>query len=285
MTTDTTDARPTALLPMESATVVVITPEMARDWLRLNVRNRTLSVTKIEQFTNDMQAGAWQVTNQGLGFDRHGNLIDGQHRLHAVIKAGVAVRMMVVRNLAPDAQANIDTGRARTPGDMLSVLDGVKNATNVAAIARQAIFWDRGHRWLNTSTATHREVREYVSDPAHRLIFRAAEISSNARSLKGLIRPAVLGLAYYVCARIDEIDAETFFVDLLIDGIGVTANHPVLALKVRLAHEDKKARTVVDFNKMAYIVMAWNKWRKGESITRLNAPKSGWTADNFPNPI
>ena len=39
--------------------------------------------------------GEFTLTHQGIAFDEDGNLIDGQHRLHAIIKAGIAVKMEV----------------------------------------------------------------------------------------------------------------------------------------------------------------------------------------------
>lgn len=121
--------------PFDARTVLV-TPDLARDWLATAASNRKLNQRHVVILAEDMRHGRWALTHQGLAFDEHGRLVDGQHRLHAVILAGCSVLMMVVRGVALESVLNaVDQGTIRTPGQAL-IMRGVANGTLVAAISR-----------------------------------------------------------------------------------------------------------------------------------------------------
>jgi hypothetical protein len=146
---------------MPVSEIVVITPEMATKWLGSNERNRSVSQATVSGYAADMQAGAWRVTHQGLGFDVDGKLIDGQHRLHAVIKANVPVAMLVTHNLPRDAQDVIDAPRLRSVKDQLELIDGVTNAMGKAAVAK--IVYALEHNIRQTFKLTLHQTRELLA--------------------------------------------------------------------------------------------------------------------------
>ena len=75
---------------------ILVTPEMARRWLDSNTRsNRRPSAKTVDAYAREMAAGRWLVTHQGIAFNQAGELVDGQHRLLAIIEADVNVLMMV----------------------------------------------------------------------------------------------------------------------------------------------------------------------------------------------
>ncbi|HEY5050458.1 MAG TPA: hypothetical protein VII50_06125, partial [Acidothermaceae bacterium] len=67
--------------------VQTITPAKAAEWLEANTTNRPVSRTVVRSFAEAMKRGEWIVTHQGIAFDVSGVLIDGQHRLAAVVEA------------------------------------------------------------------------------------------------------------------------------------------------------------------------------------------------------
>lgn len=103
-------------------TCELISPKVATAWLETNTHNRPVRQRHVEFLTNEIRNGAWKVTNQGIAFDYNGVLLDGQHRLWAIVYADKAVKMNVTRGLDPDAQDAIDiNGAARSVGDMLTL--------------------------------------------------------------------------------------------------------------------------------------------------------------------
>ena len=92
--------------------VMLVTPEMAAEWLKTNTRNRTPNRDKLNKLKSDMTNGQFQLTHQSIAFDVDGNLIDGQHRLISLVETGVTVPMAVAYN-AP-VSPNLDIGTKRT---------------------------------------------------------------------------------------------------------------------------------------------------------------------------
>lgn len=83
--------------------VELITPEEAKEYLSHNIENnRTINSSKVKIFANDMKNGAWQLNGEAIRFNEMGKLVDGQHRLSAIIQAGVPVTMVVMRNIGKD---------------------------------------------------------------------------------------------------------------------------------------------------------------------------------------
>jgi hypothetical protein len=71
-----------------SAEIVLVTLEIAAQWLDRNPQNRRIVQSRVSFYAAQMQAGSWKLTHQGIAFDEYGNLVDGQHRLYAVILSG-----------------------------------------------------------------------------------------------------------------------------------------------------------------------------------------------------
>ena len=73
----------------------LVTPKIAKEWLEFSekdeeFRNRKLDEARVKQYTSDMKAGRWQSeTGENIKFAPDGVLIDGQHRLHSIIRANV----------------------------------------------------------------------------------------------------------------------------------------------------------------------------------------------------
>lgn len=123
---------------------VKITPEMAKSYLEQNIHlNRTLRWPYIDVMARDMKDGKWRRTHQGIAFDVFGRLVDGQHRMHAIIKADVPVEIMVTRNLVPEDFFVIDTGTRRVLADNLKA-KGVANQNIVAALTLKVIADQKG---------------------------------------------------------------------------------------------------------------------------------------------
>lgn len=118
-----------------TSVVMEVTPQMAEQWLKRNHgKQRKVSWARIESFAADMTAGAWALTHQGICFGADGDLIDGQHRLHAIVRAGVSVRLLVIRNPEGQFETPIDRGRPRNlanivgiPHKRLAALNVLKN--------------------------------------------------------------------------------------------------------------------------------------------------------------
>ena len=97
----------------------LITPEIAAEYLVKNTRNyRKLSQAKVSVLTRELLAGEWLPSTQGIGFDTNDVMVDGQHRLWAIVQTKISVMMLVCRGLVPVVKNKIDVGNKRTFGDL-----------------------------------------------------------------------------------------------------------------------------------------------------------------------
>lgn len=114
----------TPKLSLPAPTCEFVTPEMAYQWLGQLAKNqRSLRRSTVERYKRDMAAGKWGVNWQnGIAFDKEGNLIDGQHRLTALIEASKdgfpGVCMWVWRDQEIGYDAPVDQGLKRTTADL-----------------------------------------------------------------------------------------------------------------------------------------------------------------------
>ncbi len=116
-----------------TAEVRQVTPEQAALWLTANTSNRFMRKRRVELLAHDMAAGTFTLTPDAIAFNRDGTLINGQHRLAAVVKAGVAVPLIVAYGLPDEAYDATDDGLKRSLGDSLR-RRGVLSANQVAAV-------------------------------------------------------------------------------------------------------------------------------------------------------
>lgn len=124
------------VVPQYDYRQVDVTPEIAHYWLTHNFENnRSVNTRAVRKYSEDMANGDWVLSPQPITFAPDGTLIDGQHRLHAVIRSGVTVTFIVAGKVPLHAASGIDTGGTRALHQVMKIM-GVKNvsATEVAMV-------------------------------------------------------------------------------------------------------------------------------------------------------
>lgn len=124
--------------------VMTVTPDMAREWLKKNKRNRNPVDASVGAMAREMSADRWMLTHQGIAFSTRGDLIDGQHRLMAIAESGTEVTTAVFFDVPHSVNKEtgmttmdaIDSGKARTVAHHLQISHGVQNAKRVASYMR-----------------------------------------------------------------------------------------------------------------------------------------------------
>lgn len=265
-----------------TTTVMTITPNMAKAWLENNTNNRPVAPVVVERYRRDMLAGLWRFTPASIGFDTDGNMIDGQHRLHAIanLPEGHSVSMNVTHGLDPEAKFYIDQGRRRTPGNQLSML-GVKNYNHNAAGARFYLLWSYGLMFKDSSQSqliTSPQVQAWVEENMG-LVELANQ--SHRDLIRNDARPSIARAAFFKFAMIHVQDAVKFF-SRLHSGASLEEGNPILALRQRLETDRRTKRKRTDREQLGMIVTAWNAWRKGKSMKAISA--KSWNVETFPEP-
>ncbi|MER2512320.1 MAG: hypothetical protein ABTR20_13405 [Candidatus Competibacter sp.] len=97
--------------------IKLVTPEMAKQFLIYNDGNRHIREAWVSYLAYCIKNNEWQQTHQGIAFSEDGRLLDGQHRLLAVIKADQSINMLITTGLKQDAFMSIDNLQPRTDRD------------------------------------------------------------------------------------------------------------------------------------------------------------------------
>lgn len=142
--------------------IEVITPAKSAEYLQHNAPwNRTVHKKAVEKYARDMKNGDFKLTHQGIAFDTDGHLIDGRHRLTAVLISGKPITCLVTRNVDSDAMSLIDRGTSRTVRDSLTIanpgMDTVSKVLKhaaVPAVLRQLVVCSTKEMSLSVSEIT-----------------------------------------------------------------------------------------------------------------------------------
>lgn len=114
--------------------VIDVTPAMAKEWLKGNQQNRPIRKSYVHALAQSMKRGEWAVTHQAIALNGT-RLVDGQHRLLAVVQSGLPrVTMTVARDADSATFDAIDIGVKRSLSDIYR--DDIHVMHPVAFIAR-----------------------------------------------------------------------------------------------------------------------------------------------------
>lgn len=250
--------------------IELIGPETAQQYLALNTENRPLRPTHVNRMAQDMRDGKWNFTGEPICFrEGDGVLMNGQHRLHAVIASGETVQFMVVRGLAEDAWATMDRGMKRTTGDEFSRL-GVSNATQAAAATRLL------HRYFNAEWS-----KDYRSDDAELSRFYAEEhpglmdhLPQARRFCNEVPIPmSVANVALYLSHLADVsrvgLDIQQWEEQVIL-GVGSTSSDsPALQLRRNLARRKQRNQRTPQRLALGLYARAWTAWVQGKPVQLL----------------
>lgn len=121
-----------------TVSIVRITPEVAADMLRRNTKNRRPNQRTVDRYSISMTAHEWWMNGEPIIFSAEGELLNGQHRLLACVRSGVAFDALVVRGIEPDAFKTMDNVRPRSSADGLGII-GEVNCRSLAAAVQALI--------------------------------------------------------------------------------------------------------------------------------------------------
>lgn len=248
-----------------TAKVEMVTTQMASTWLGTMDPKRPARRRKINAFAREMTLGQWHVNGEPIIFDNAGKLVDGQHRLEALLVANVTVPMLIVRGVYASSVVTIDTGSSRSYGDAVILRSGGSNGNSIAAIARRWWLYENTEDMHSFKTVlTHQEIDHILEQ--HPVIFDAAERvrkSSFRRYLPG----ANYGFVYGWLSEKQDIGIADLFFDLLETGAELKVNDPVFLLRRRLVETTVEPSSL---EALALTIKAYNFWMQGQKIEVLS---------------
>lgn len=248
---------------------VLVTPALAVELLSINEDNRRVARNKVVEWANVMRQGRWRNTHQAIAIDDDGNVLDGQHRLHAVVETGIPVWMRVWFGESRDVFPVLDRGANRMAAQFVDV----KNATVVTAAAKLLAVID------NTTDAVKVEAGikpRYDSMENNIESFERwrAELTRNSSACVSVyhatrINSSMLLATVAMASQTQYADQIEEFLVGLKDGIGFTEGDPRAALRQRWAVGYRELSTTQRRSGMATVIKAWNYYVEQQPVRQL----------------
>lgn len=267
-------------------TIQVITPEAAQTLLQTNVNNRNLSRRRVEMYANDIKRGMWKLTGDTIKLAKNPKtgeirLIDGQHRLHAIVAAGMPIQTVVATGLQEDAFSVIDRGKTRTYNDVLS-MSNVKNANTVASVVRPIIALEAGFNPYGNGMelVTPEDVVQYAKENDEMLQWAVNRSFKMRDHLSG--SGTAWAMFMYLLASKHGIKCGEAFTDSLLSGIGYGVGDARAALRNWIIRNFPKFKGTSRgaYDQCAMMIRAYNYTVAGQKIAQMRmADNSG---DNWP---
>jgi hypothetical protein len=265
-----------------TAKLVHITPTMARKYLDKNTMNRPLNQQNLEALAKEMSHNNFHVTGESIKVAKDGTLLDGQHRLQAIVFSGKAVKMFLIEGLEKDAFKYMDTGRTRQASDVLAI-EGVTNATKIAGMVKFIINFNKGYYSDAAQSkakyrTTNAQVSEFVEKHAKQL---ADSYDFGFGKGKRLISGSLIAALHFIFKKNDERTAD-IFIEKLVTGAELTSGNPIHQLRERFVHDQRSTRKMPSRERIALICKAWNLVRTKKTVVKLH-----WDIkrDPFPKPM
>jgi len=241
-----------------------ITPELAEEFLKKNKSNRPLSSKHVIALAGSIDRGEWMFTGESIKFSESDTLLDGQHRLSAIVMAGIAVDMLVVRGLPDEAFHAIDIGiKKRGLSDVLAIA-GEKNYIVLSAALAVIKAWEVNQEQIVAyGQFSVQQIEEVLS--RHPEIRVHASIREGVRSM---MHPSLACALSYLFSLVDADKTNTFF-DRLQHGVGLDKGSPILLLRDRLFLNKASKSKLPKKEIAALVIKSFNAFEQGKSMGTL----------------
>ena len=175
--------------------VMEVSPDQAFRWLEGNVRNRAIKQSHVNRLAKEILDDRWQLTHQGIAFDTNGLLLDGQHRLWAIVEADRSVMLRVFFNEPAENKRVVDAGERRSNLDIMTMIGHVGDVTAKHLATLRGMLAGRSSRSVRMSAGE--ESRLYAK---HRGAVEFAMQHLGTSPIKGVataVTRSIVARAYY----------------------------------------------------------------------------------------
>jgi len=263
-----------------------VSPSTALEYLECNTKNRPIKQKHVDRLAEDMREDRWNQDGAPIRFGKDGTLLDGQHRLLALVKAKKTIRFIVVRGLDKEAFTTIDTGSKRSTSDALHI-KGEKNYSILAGALGVVVQYLKTGALIRGASGSMPTTSELVETlgaaPEIRLSVNHVVANKNSGAKSGgtsamLMSPTLMAGIHYLFADKNRPLAD-LWVTGMAKGFDSEANPSFSMLRERLiGNTMAKAKLPREYI-AAICVKAWNSERSGNHVKTLRYSDE----EGFPN--
>ena len=269
--------------PKRSSRLLTITPALAQEYIDSIKPGlvRRLVWGWVDHLAELMTNGRWDPSNDALCFSPEKNMLNGNHRMHAVVKSGVTIHNnLVLYNVPESAFSAMDGGRRRVAADLLSI-NGENDAVWLASALRVLSTY-------NEAAGCFRLGRHHSNTEILDLYRRCSGMRDSTDTIVSLnkhkfLRMGVAVTLHYLFWQIGgtKAAADDFF-DRLFSGDNLSKKSVIWLLRQRLeANLGARAKLPNDYL-TALTIKAWNFHAEGRQVSLLTYQQGKEQHEEFP---
>lgn len=243
--------------------VVEVTPEVARKWLERNIGNRPASPAHIANIEKIIRDGRWKMTGDPIRFSKTGKLIDGQHRLQAILNTGATVTCVVMRDLDDEIFDVLDSGKPRQKSDVLFIDLGlpVETCKVLASGSGWALDYERGQYGFY-GRADKSEVLEFVHATPSMI---ASAVYAQALPHQSPAPRSIAAFFHFYASQRDQVAAERFLERFMVGAVNGAGDN-LLHMR-NLCFTAKLNRRQLGRPEIIWrLIKIWNSEQRGKPI-------------------
>jgi len=266
--------------------IVTITPRIAKRLLEQTDSKiqRSINLNQIGFLAQEITKGDFCLNGDSIRQDVAGNIIDGQHRLKAVIKAKKAIKTIFVKGLPTENIHTIDIGgKIRSLSDVLEInhQKKYKYSNSIAAAVKFIYAFNKKTYFVNSvkqekAYLTSTKFLEWIDNNPTITDFVEDTMRLRANGDR-MIAPSMFCGLKWILDKYSKDKSDIFFQQLS-DGIGVDRENPIFTLRKKILSTKFVGaggnRIRLSSKEIVLIILrTWNAFVKGETLTYIYIPK------------
>lgn len=249
--------------------IITVTPTIAEEILATMPEggNRHLRESHAQMLAGAITSGNWQLTHAGIAFDQAGRLIDGQHRMRAVVLAGLPVKIMATYGLPFETMDAVDRGASRTIHDLMHLVhqvEGGANLTAICAIIKREFHGEHAPLAVHEALAIHRRYQPGI-------VWICNALKARTVMNKAPIR-AALALARLIEPR---PGVAALFLDSYRTGEGLRRTDPVYRLREFVIKGNAEKEKASNADLFRITCNAFLSYAAGEEVRGVSRERQG----------
>jgi len=262
------------LLNYTGSRVITITPAIADHMLKhCNTLNRKLNKRWVAFLSEAIKKGEWQLNGEPIIFSKDLRLIDGQHRLYAIVAAGKEIDSYVTTEVPDENFVSIDTGHARSGSHVLGIGGRVKNSFDVSATLNKINrYKHKNYDFDGAHVVSNRQLMSLLEK--YKDVTKSVDY---ARKFGKGYSKSTIAFCHYILHKIDKELCDTFFTQLS----SPTPTIPLIAsLRKGTVKEGRAKSRIKQTVVIGSIFKTWNAMRTNDA----NASAMMTATEEFPMP-
>lgn len=264
--------------PNETYHRTTITPETAVKLLESNKHNRPISQQHVQEIARQISDGDWRFNGDTIKVAQDGDVIDGQHRLWAVIEAKKKIETIIVYGVQKEAFTTIDTIRkSRSFADTIALSGNPRYRAVIGTSLAWLVRWQNGG--LESYKLAEHKVHNADIESAFKKNPNIVTSVEKAMAVRKIANPSLVGFFHYVLSERDPELADRL-VDTFADPSGIRVTDPFFCLRAQFTNRQRERMRPLE--SFALMIKAANAAARNESLKKLSWRNQGSAPEPFP---